>query len=630
MGVEVVGFEMVKGPMDSADNSVLKSKENGNLDQLPEKNATIKFGSHEDEPVKEQVDGSSTTNVPKDAADEWPAPKQIHTFYFVRHRAYDDPNVKAKIDLADKEIQKRSQARFQITEALKGKRGERAELITQMKALRDDNRQFKSIVDEKIKEIEPLNQALGKLRNANNAGRNGGLCSSEEELNAVIQSLQYHIQHESIPLSEEKQILREIKQLEGTREKVIANAAMRAKLQDSMVQKEALQDQVKIIGGDLDGVRKEQQAVRAKIKQLDDALKAIDNEIKTLQDELTSVTEKRGRAHESIQQLRKNRDEGNAHFYQSRSLLNKARDLAAQKDVKALEELAFNEVEKFMSLWNGDKAFRDDYEKRILPSLDGRQMSRDGRIRNPDEKPILAPAEPAPPQTEMAAKPNIKRTKEEPKPVPSDTLPAQKVDKEVKHKAGKSVQPLEQEDKAEDEMHGLEKLSKDIPKEPEVDLAKLKEMKRAEEIAKAKLAMERKKKLQEKAAAKASLRAQKEAEKKLKDREKKAKKKATTSGSFATLPDEEPTDADAVEEESTEVEKVNETAEAPVPVKTKIPKETIVRRPGRQRGLDSVPKVIRKRKKSINYLEWAGPAAAGAAVLLVILLVLGYYYYYLL
>jgi len=61
-----------------------------------------------------------------------------------------------------------------------------------------------------------------------------------------ISSLQYHIQHESIPLAEEKQILREIKQLEGTREKVIANATMRAKLQDSMGQKEAIQDQVKV------------------------------------------------------------------------------------------------------------------------------------------------------------------------------------------------------------------------------------------------------------------------------------------------------------------------------------------------------------------------------------------------
>lgn len=47
-------------------------------------------------------------------------------------------------------------------------------------------------------------------------------------------------------LAEEKQILREIKQLEGTRDKVIANAAMRTKLQDSLGQKEVIQDQVKV------------------------------------------------------------------------------------------------------------------------------------------------------------------------------------------------------------------------------------------------------------------------------------------------------------------------------------------------------------------------------------------------
>lgn len=61
-----------------------------------------------------------------------------------------------------------------------------------------------------------------------------------------IRSLQYRIQHEIIPLSEEKQILREIKQLEGTREKVMANAAMRAKIQESMGKKEDIQDQVKV------------------------------------------------------------------------------------------------------------------------------------------------------------------------------------------------------------------------------------------------------------------------------------------------------------------------------------------------------------------------------------------------
>lgn len=63
---------------------------------------------------------------------------------------------------------------------------DRSELISQIKALKDDNRQFKTIVDEKFREMEPLQQILGKLRSANNANRAGGLCSSEEELNSVV------------------------------------------------------------------------------------------------------------------------------------------------------------------------------------------------------------------------------------------------------------------------------------------------------------------------------------------------------------------------------------------------------------------------------------------------------------
>ena len=65
-------------------------------------------------------------------------------------------------------------------------------------------------------------------------------------LRIQIKSLQYQIQHESIPLTEEKQILRDIKQLEGTREKVITNAAMRAKIEESMGEKQSIQDQVKV------------------------------------------------------------------------------------------------------------------------------------------------------------------------------------------------------------------------------------------------------------------------------------------------------------------------------------------------------------------------------------------------
>ncbi|WCJ32180.1 proton pump interactor 1 [Euphorbia peplus] len=622
MGVEVVvGSEMPPVSLDTVPN------ENGKLDKDSGFKEPIKFGSHGEEPLKvDGVDVAVDNKLPKDAADEWPIPKQIHHFYFVRYRPFDDPKLKTKIDQADREIQKCNQSRYQITEELKGKRAERAEVMDQVRTLRNENDQYRSIFDEKRKEIEPLQQALGKLRNTNSASR-GGIYASEEELNDAIYCLQYRIQHESIPLTEEKQILREIKQLEGTREKVIANAAMRTKIQDSLGQKDAIQDQVKLMGSDLDGVRKEQQAVWGRINQLRDKVKVFDNEIKALQDELSAVIQKRDKAFENIKSLRQLRDEGNVHFYNSRKAMTDAKDLAARKDVNALEKLCLEEVEKFMSLWSSNKAFRDDYEKRILPSLDSREMSRDGRLRNPDEKPLVAPEPLVASEPELLVKANAKRTKEDSKPaVQKDTLPTQKVQKETSKTESKATS--EHIDIA-DEISGSEKQPKNPPVKKQVDEAKLKELKREEEMAKAKQAMERKKKLAEKAAAKAAIRAQKEAEKKLKEmitsfftsleREKKMKKKAAATG-----PSGEAEERPEAVTEAEEGEKLEVQEEASAPVKEKAKKENVVRYRNRSKGGESLPKAILRRKKSPNYWMWGGGAAA--VLLLLVVVVLGYYY----
>ncbi|KAK2639020.1 hypothetical protein Ddye_026815 [Dipteronia dyeriana] len=505
MGVEVA--EMAQVPVETVTKH---EKENGMLDHEP-----VKFGSHGDEPVKGEDTIVSPVNLPKDAIDEWPAPMQIHSFYFVKYRPYDDPKLKAKLDQADREIQKRNTARFELLEELKSKKSERAEIIAQLRSIRGEVFHFKSIADEKKKEMEPLHQALGKLRTTDGAGRSGGICSSEEELNDLIHSLKYRMQHESIPLSEEKQILREIKQLEGTRERVMANAAMRAKIQDTLGQKEAIKDQVKLMGVDLDGARKDQQAAWTRVSSLDAKIKALDKDIKTLQDEVQAVSDKRDKAFESIKELRKQRDTENALFYEYRRILNQAKDLAVKKDIKALEEFVEVEVEKFMTLWSSNKAVRDDYQKRILQSLDARQLSKDGRIRNPDERPLVVVEAPVPLEPEIVAKANVKRPKEDSKASPpqQDTLPTQKGQKETTKKEKDSKSAVEQSDISDKEIS----VSGKPAVEPKVDQAKLKDMKREEEIAKAKLAMERKKKLAEKAAAKAAIRAQKEAEKKLKE-----------------------------------------------------------------------------------------------------------------
>ncbi|CAA7039681.1 unnamed protein product [Microthlaspi erraticum] len=619
MGVEVAksgGFEVAPAPFEG------KPETNGKVEQGGKgEKVSIKFGSHDEAPKKAAEEKTNKnvliSDVPKDAAEEWPAAKQIHSFYFVKNRHYEDPKIKAKLEAADKELEKLNKARGAVLDELKAKRAERSELFDLLDPLKSERKGFNTMFDEKRKEMEPLQQALGKLRsNDGGSARGPAICSSEEELNQMIYSYQYRIQHESIPLTEEKQILKEIRLLEGTRDKVIANAAMRAKIKESMGQKDDIQGQVKLMGAGLDGVKKERQAISARIGQLSEKVKATKDEILVLENELKAVSEKRDKAYSNIHELRKQRDETNAGFYQGRNVLNKARDLATQKNITDLEALAKAEVEKFVTLWCSKKNFREDYEKRILASLDARQLSRDGRMRNPEEKPILAPEVPAakaaPSKTEVVPKANAKQQpKEEPVSAPKpDASVAQKTEKAKDTAKVKKVVKDEDDD---DEVYGLGK-----PQKEEVDEATVKEMRKQEEIAKAKQAMERKKKQAEKNAAKAALRAQKEAEKKAqKEQEKKAKKKSGGN-----------TEAEAISEEGPEAsEAEKEETEALVeekPQKEKVFKEKAIRNRVRSRGgPEKLPRAILNRKKATNYWVWAAPAAAVVALLL---LVLGYYY----
>lgn len=617
MGVEVaestVPQVVVNGSSDDI-GSFLQKAGNGKEIHGWQTVEPITFGSYE---AGEETVVNGDANNTKDAVAEWPAPKQFHSFYLVKYRFYEDPKLKLKVEEGERKYQKINQERFGILDKLKAKRAEKTALNAQIEPLSVENSKYRKMFDDKKKEMEPLQEALGKLRGSGMAGgdRNGGVIySSEEELNAVIKSLEYRISHDSIPLTEEKQILREIKQLEGTREKVIANSAMRAKVQESLGEKTVIQDQVKNMGGDLDAVKKEKKAIGSKISKLIEVRNSINGEIRSLEAELEAATKKRDEELEKLQSLRKDKDVVNGSLIANRALLNDARNHANNKDIEKLKELSETQVKNFISSWSNKKEFREDYERRILGSLDARQLSRDGRLRNPGEKPLIEASAP-PPQVKPAV---VKPPKEEVIISKTEAQPIVNVEKEVK----KNSKPQkEAKSKQNDLDSALEPVvdavvvkEKEIPQEVKIDEAKLKEIRREEEMAKSKQALERKKKLAEKAAIKAANKAQKDEEKRLKDREKKARKKAAASAAPADESDEQPAEAEVAEPE-----KVEEISEAPVSLKNKDVKDKTVRPRSRRptRGTDSLPRAILKRRQSTNYWAWALPV--GMAVLLLLL-----------
>jgi hypothetical protein len=115
MGMEVVGAEPSPAQVKVSDGEVSLLEEKESKETAKEREEAAVFGS----------DTSGSTNdlaPPKDAKDEWPEPKQTHAFFFVKARSYEDPKIRAKLEQADKEFQKKIQARSKLIEAVRAKK----------------------------------------------------------------------------------------------------------------------------------------------------------------------------------------------------------------------------------------------------------------------------------------------------------------------------------------------------------------------------------------------------------------------------------------------------------------------------------------------------------------------------
>ncbi|KAJ0242311.1 Proton pump-interactor 4 [Hirschfeldia incana] len=287
------------------------------------------------------------------------------------------------------------------------------------------------------------------------------------------------------------------------------------------------------------------------INSLSERLSEVKMEMELLNAQMACVLDHRDRAVDRIKLLRVQRDKGNAAFFQSRVVMKKAIELAACGNFRDLEELSNSEVDKFMSRWNNDKAFREDYKKRIIPSLEERKLRRQEQIRSSE----------------------------------SD------VDTENRDETtGKKAIELKRFSNEEEESD---------EKEEEEEI--LKEKKREEQLEKARMAMERKRKRHEKAAARAAVRDKKEAEKKLKElekRENKKKKKASSPSGLEQTPET--------------VTEGSEPEKKPLNGRSVNCKQRSLRYRHHKKGNESVPKAILKRRRAYRLWVWSVSSAAVA------------------
>ncbi|KAI5058819.1 hypothetical protein GOP47_0026989 [Adiantum capillus-veneris] len=306
------------------------------------------------------ADIASVALPPTMVSQPWPSTRQ-RTVYLIRIPRSVDEKLRNEIKSAEVRLEQTIKKRDVHKAALQVKKNAKMDLLEKLKPIREKERACREALQGKRMELEPFSAALTKFRSAQNRGQD--ICSSEEELNDKIAEIQFRIQHESIPLKEEKLLLREIKQLESTRSQVCANSALQAELMENLGPKEEIQDQAKFLRQDLDTIRKEHRQAWAEYDALDREINKLNEAIEELRQQYEKANAAQQDAYVAVRELKRQENSKNDPFYQNKRDVQAVRDLAAQKKVEEVEEICTKQVEDFMTIWNKDSKFRAEYVK---------------------------------------------------------------------------------------------------------------------------------------------------------------------------------------------------------------------------------------------------------------------------
>ncbi|XP_037493467.1 uncharacterized protein LOC105635153 [Jatropha curcas] len=483
-------------------------------------------------------------------------------YYMIRIPRYDDDeNLKEQIKYAQFQVDEKTKSRDVIRAEMQRKRADCNECGDCLNAAKSGEAAARELLKAKRKEIDSVLFVINRVKSA----------FSIEDIDGKIRNMEHMIQHETLPLKEEKNYLREMKQLKQIREQLSSSLGNQDEVQEAIDQKEQVEERLKHLRKEADLLRENVLKAEAATKNAKKKYHDENAKLNELINQFRAADNIRQEAYAHLQSLRKRSYEKNKYFWKYKDDAKAAYDLASKGDREELQCYCVNQVERVMELWNNDDEFRKEYIRCNMRSTVRRLRTLDGRSLGPDEEPPVLPIS----VHERVANNNIVSsisTHEGEKTVaPMET---QKIDDTakvgdqnnltVKSKKMEEHAPMDnglatttasgrngiekttasgrngiektvvsgrneiensrqEEHKQTKEEEELARKAEELRKAEEAAL--LKEQRRLEEKAKAKEALERKKRNADKALARAALRAIKEAEQKEKEREKKARKK---------------------------------------------------------------------------------------------------------
>ncbi|XP_073019805.1 uncharacterized protein [Primulina eburnea] len=519
-------------------NGVLGSKSETSLFQGNEDS-----GLFQNENIsKASSKGSGTDAITGEDVNVDAVPKPFN--FFIRIPRFNDENLKEQLKAAKLEVNEKTKLRDAIKAEIQEKRANNQIHGVDYEHAKGESRSLRKLVALKRMEISSLQSLINKAKNA----------ISIEDMDIRINNIEHMIQHETLQLREEKELIREIKQLKQLGEQLSCNMGSQSEIQQALEQREDAEEHLKILRKELAILKERMSMAQTAIMEAENKYDDENKKIKELQAQFRAADDIRQAAYARWQTLRKQLSQKNKYFVEYKDDEAIANNCAFSGDRETLYHLCLNKVEKFMELWNVNGEFRSEYAR-----LNGRSTLRrlgtlDGRSLGPDEKPPNLPIYDNKERNDkMVSIPtnvdsiscqsvelkrqmsfenvasnvrSIKTMMESKDQIVTTKGPAKlQLGNASNYVSGREITDEMQEKDSVKTREVAELTRKEEEIRREEAQAKKKEELRLEQLAKAKEAREKKKRRDEKVQMREELRARKEAELKEKEKEKKLRKK---------------------------------------------------------------------------------------------------------
>ncbi|GFQ00268.1 proton pump-interactor 1 [Phtheirospermum japonicum] len=545
--------------------------------------------------------------------------------FLVRVPRFDNESLREQIRLAKINVDEKTKLRDAIQVQIQEKRASTQIHGIDYEYAKGESRNARKLVRSKRIEIDSLQSVINKAKNALSIG----------DIDSQIYNMEHMIQHETLPLKEEKQLIREIKQLKQLREQLSSNIGSKDEIKQALEQREEVEERLKILRKELDSLKGKVVKAEATAVEAEKKYDAENKKIKEIQAQFRAADDVRQEAYVHWQSLRKELSKKSEYFYKYKDDSAVASNCVFSRDTDMLYRLCTNNVEKFMELWNTNDEFRRDYVKFNTRSTVWRLGTLDGRSLGPDEMPPVLPSyadtrvnrnvstpskvdlksqfptlEPKQEKTTQSVtsdgKSTIKSTEEKNRRL-ANKEPA--ISEQANGSDIVSVQDIiinevhEEPKISKDEIQAIKKAEERERKEAE---AKLKEERRLEALAKASEARERKKRQAEKLQMRAEMKTIKEAEQKEKEREKRLRKKERKKAAATDVNDTNGSKISPSSESAAETSKDVEVKDVSSVAAPKTPKKHWLF--GKQsKAKSTIPPPLRNRnKKKLQQWMWVG------------------------